>query len=122
MRELRDAFGVSASIPQRMKQFRAERIASLVADEAPAWLVSRTLMVLHVMPQSAFDTPQSVDLSYVLKNEAFIWPMRATGLSRKINFDGVLSFFPGIHLLGAGKQSRLVAGVNRGRGLLHRFI
>jgi len=46
-----------------MKQFRAERIASLVADEAPAWLVSRTLMVLHVMPQSAFDTPQSVDLS-----------------------------------------------------------
>jgi hypothetical protein len=83
-----------------MKQFRAERIASLVAGDAPAWLDSPTLMVLHAMPQGAFDAPQSVDLSYVLRNDILIWPLHATGLSKKINFDGVLSYFPGIHLPG----------------------
>lgn len=107
LREFRDLFGVSASIAQRMKQFRAERIASLVADEPPARLASRTLMVLHVMPQSAFDTPQSVDLSYVLRNDVLIWPMHATGFSKKINFDGVFSYFPGIHL--SGRQTEPVS-------------
>jgi len=58
--ELREAFGLSASIAARMKQFRAERMASLVNDNAPAPLSSRILMALHVMPQSAFDTPQSL--------------------------------------------------------------
>jgi hypothetical protein len=96
VRELREAFGLSASIAERMKKFRAERIASLVAGDAPAPLSSRRLMVLHVMPQSAFDSPQSIDLSFVMKNDVLIWPMHATGLSKKLNFDGVLSFFPGI--------------------------
>jgi hypothetical protein len=95
LRELRDLFGASASIAQRMKQFRAERIASLVAGDAPARLARHTLFVLHVMPQSAFDAPQSIDLRYAMRNDILIWPMHATGLSKKINFDGVLSYFPG---------------------------
>jgi hypothetical protein len=53
-------------------------------------------MALHVMPQSAFDTPQSIDLSFVMKNDVLIWPMHSTGLSKKLNFDGVLSYYPGI--------------------------
>jgi Schlafen, AlbA_2 len=95
LRELREVFGLSASIAARMKQFRADRIASLVADDTPARLSSRTLLVLHVMPQSAFDTPQSVDLSFLMKNSTLIWPMHDTGFSKKLNFDGVLSYFPG---------------------------
>ena len=105
--ELRDLFGGGALIAQRMKQFRADRIASLVADDGPARLASRTLMVLHVMPQSAFDSAQSIDLSYVLKNDLLMWPMHATGLSKKLNFDGVLSYFPGIYL--SGRQSEPVS-------------
>jgi hypothetical protein len=98
LRELREVFGLSASIAERMKQFRAERIASLATDNTPAPLLSRTLFVLHVMPQSAFDTPQSIDLSFLMKNNTLIWPMRDTGFSTKLNFDGVLSYFPGDHL------------------------
>jgi hypothetical protein len=95
LRDLREAFGLSASIAERMKKFRAERIASLVAGDFPAPLRSRTLMVLHLMPQSAFDTPQSIDLALLMKNEVLIWPMHDTGLSKKLNFDGVLSYYPG---------------------------
>jgi hypothetical protein len=98
LRELREAFGLSASIAERMKQFRADRIRSLVNDDTPVGLSSRTLFVLHVMPQSAFDTPQYVDLSFLMKNNTLIWPMRDTGFSKKLNFDGVLSYFPGDHL------------------------
>jgi hypothetical protein len=97
-RELRETFGLSASIAERMKQFRADRIRSLVNDDTPVGLSSRRLFVLHVMPQSAFDTPQYVDLSFLMKNNTLIWPMRDTGFSKKLNFDGVLSYFPGDHL------------------------
>ena len=97
-RELREAFGLSASIAERMKQFRADRIRSLVNDETPVGLSSHMLFVLHVMPQSAFDTPQYVDLSFLMKNNTLIWPMRNTGFSKKLNFDGVLSYFPGDYL------------------------
>jgi hypothetical protein len=99
VRELREAFGLSASIAERMKQFRAERIASLATDNTPAPLSRHTLFVLHVMPQSAFDTPQSIDVSFLMKNNTLISPMgHDTGLSKKLNFDGVLSYFPGDHL------------------------
>jgi hypothetical protein len=98
LRELREVFGLSASIAARMKQFRAERIASLATDNTPVPLSSRTLFVLHVMPQSAFDTPQSTDLCFLMKNNTLIWPMHDTGFSKKLNFDGVLSYFPGDHL------------------------
>ena len=98
LRELREVFGLSASIAARMKQFRAERIASLATDNTPAPLTKRTLFILHVMPQSAFDTPQSIDVSFLMKNNTLIWPMHDTGFSKKLNFDGVLSYFPGDHL------------------------
>jgi Schlafen, AlbA_2 len=113
LRELREAFGLSASIAARMKEFRAERIASLVNDNAPAPLSSRTLFVLHVMPQSAFDTPQSVDLSFLMKDDTLIWAMRDTGPSKKLNFDGVLSYFPGDHLPVQSKAVRAYVQVFR---------
>jgi Putative DNA-binding domain len=106
LRELREVFGLSASITERMKQFRADRISSLVTDNAPAPLSSRTLMVLHVMPQNAFDTPQSIDLSFLMKNDVLIWPMHDTGFSKKLNFDGVLSYWPGDHLQSQTKPIR----------------
>jgi hypothetical protein len=81
LRELREVFGLSISIAERMKQFRADRISSLVSDNAPAPLSSRTLMVLHVMPQSAFDAPQTIDLSFLMKNDVLFWPMHDTALS-----------------------------------------
>jgi hypothetical protein len=98
LRELREAFGLSASIAERMKQFRADRLSSLLSDNAPVQLWKRTLLVMHVMPQNAFDTPQSIDLSFVMKNNVLIWPMHDTGFSKKLNFDGVISYFPGDHL------------------------
>jgi hypothetical protein len=113
LRALREAFGLSASIGARLKQFRAERIAALATDNAPVPLSSRTLFVLHVMPQSAFDTPQSIDLSLLMKNDALIWPMHDTGFSKKLNFDGVLSYWPGDHLQSQTKPCRSYVQVFR---------
>src|SRR5438477_6737225 len=81
-----------------MKRFRSERIAGLLAKDAPVRLSPGPLLVMHLLPQRAFDRPQSVDLSYAMRNDVRMWPMHATGLSKKINFDGVTSYFPGIHI------------------------
>src|SRR5262249_3455513 len=113
LRELREAFGLSASIAARMKQFRAERIGSLVTGDTPVPMSSRTLFVLHVMPQSAFDTPPSVDVSFLMKNSTLIWPMHDTGFSKKLNFDGVVSYFPGDHTPVKTKEARVYTQVFR---------
>jgi hypothetical protein len=113
LRELREAFGLSASIAARMKEFRAERIASLATDNTPAPLSRGTLFVLHVMPQSAFDAPQSVDISFLMKGSAVIWAMRDTSLSKKLNFDGVISYFPADHLQHQTKAVRSYTQVFR---------
>jgi hypothetical protein len=98
LQELREAFGLSASIAARMKQFRAERIGSLATGDTPVPMSGRMLLVLHVMPQSAFDAPHSVDVSLLMENNTLIWPMHDTGFSKKLNFDGVVSYFPGEYL------------------------
>jgi hypothetical protein len=112
VRELREAFGLSASIADRMKKFRADRIASLLSDAACP-LSSRPFVVLHIMPQGAFDSAQSVDLALVMNRPGLIWPMRDAGFSTKLNFDGVLAYFPGDHLAQEAKSVRSYVQVFR---------
>jgi hypothetical protein len=54
----------------------------IVTDDIAAPLLRRTVLVLHVMPQSAFDTAQSIDLSFLMKSDTLIWPMHDTGFSK----------------------------------------
>ena len=73
--ELRDGFGAAQSVSDRMKRFRAERIATLVAGENPAAMAGRSLIVLHVMPLRSFDDPLSMDLRTVVSKQALLFPM-----------------------------------------------
>jgi hypothetical protein len=41
-----------------------------------------------------------------MKNNVLIWPMHDTGLSKKLNFDGVLLYWPGDHLQSQTKPVR----------------
>ncbi|MEO6871533.1 MAG: ATP-binding protein [Chthoniobacterales bacterium] len=98
VRELRESFGLAASLSERMQRFRADRIGSLFAGESPLPLPKRPLVVVHLMPQSAFDSPQYLDVSIVRKNDMWLWPMNVSGLTTRINFDGFITFSPGTHL------------------------
>ena len=96
-RELRDAFMLSAEISERMKAFRAERVAALVARNAPIMPASSELLVLHVLPLSAFDSPTTFDIAGVLKNDlALAHPLAVQthidSLTARYNFDGAIAY------------------------------
>jgi len=94
VRELREAFGLSESIAERMKQFRAERIAALVAGNVPTALEANALVVVHLLPVRAFDGPLLLDVRDVITKDALLWPIQGRGVTKKINFDGVLTYSP----------------------------
>jgi len=52
--EIRSAFAASEALPERIKRFREERLANIIADEAPVALQQRPVLVIHFVPISAF--------------------------------------------------------------------
>jgi hypothetical protein len=96
VRELREAFVLAESISDRMRRFRSSRIEVLTTGEGPAALAARSLIVLHVMPVQAFDQPSFIDIRSAMHKDSLLWPINATGLTKKLNFDGLLTYSPGL--------------------------
>ncbi|MBN1919928.1 MAG: ATP-binding protein [Anaerolineae bacterium] len=59
--ELRTAFTLSEQITDRIRDFRAQRIAAVAGDEAPLPLSDNGKSLLHLVPLSAFTNPHTVD-------------------------------------------------------------
>ncbi len=90
--EVRGSVLGSESLAERVRSFRAERLAVVAADQGPTPLNGKGVVVLHVLPLSAFDTPPpQVDLE---KAEREHWnllkPGALTGDAPRYNFDGLL--------------------------------
>lgn len=94
--ELRVAFNLSETISERIRSFRADRIAKILADEGPISLEPYAKIVLHVMPVGSFGRPQSYNIrkyyeeykkiNLLLKLNAF------TSSGRRYNFNGILAY------------------------------
>lgn len=98
IRDLREAFDSATSTNERMQRFRTQRIANLLAGETPAPLVDTSLVVLHILPVSAFDRAIKIDIGRIMENDykPLLWPMNAPGFDQRINFDGLLSYHPSL--------------------------
>ena len=98
--ELRTAFAMSETIPERIRGFRTDRIGRIESRETPAPLVQGACMVVHVVPLSAFRTTTAIDIAAL--NERHNW-MRHRGnpgaWHAQINLDGIVTYptFPRPH-------------------------
>lgn len=63
VREIRAAFALSESIPERIRRFRDERLARVVAGETPADIPSRAKFVMHVLPVAAVEAGTLVEVN-----------------------------------------------------------
>ena len=61
--ELRQAFNLSQSVTERIREFRTDRVRMLLADEGPFPTPSGVKLVFHIMPLSAFVDPPDLNLS-----------------------------------------------------------
>ncbi len=87
--EIRSAFALSETLPERIRRFRDERLARIVAGETPATLHDGAKVVLHLLPLSSLSHTNQVDVERVAAVK--LPPMYSSGWDWRFNFDGLLT-------------------------------
>lgn len=89
IQEIRGLFLGSQSLSEKIRNFRAERISNIIANETPVEVENVPKIVLHLIPLNAFDFESRLDLSIIKKPPR---PIYASGWGGRHNFDGYLSY------------------------------
>lgn len=92
--EIRSAFALSESLPERIRRFRDDRLARIIADETPVALGPRPKVVLHLLPLTALGLPAHHDLSRFEHRRDDLPPLAGGGISFRYNLDGVVTYIP----------------------------
>ena len=91
--EVRAAFAMSETVPERIRGFRTDRIGRIERRETPAPLVEGACMAVHVIPLSAFRTTTAIGIAEL--NERHNW-MRGRdnpgAWHANINLDGIVTY------------------------------
>lgn len=88
--ELRFAFLASEAQADRIRRFREERLARIVADDMPAQIRDKARLILHIVPLSGLGSLESPDIHLAEPQEL---PMLdRSGWNKRVNFDGVLIY------------------------------
>ena len=90
--EIRSAFSFSEELPNKIRRFRDERIARIIADETPVPLRPTGKIVLHLVPIDAFTSIRQIDLVSHYNILRGVTPLGATGHNSRYNIDGILNF------------------------------
>lgn len=93
--ELRIAFNLSESISERIRNFRADRIAKIIASETPVQLCDNPKIVIHLIPINSFSSAQSYDVNIIASNIALMPTIYSGGSSLRYNLDGILTYSRG---------------------------
>jgi hypothetical protein len=92
--ELRALFAFAPQLAERMRDFRLDRIARIVAGDVPVRLMDDCCLVLHVVPFSHFDLRPALSLPAVIDSPGRFPPMRMRSPNNwRVNFDGFLTLY-----------------------------
>jgi hypothetical protein len=99
--ELRNLFTAAPLLMDRIREFRIARGQAILTGNAPVTLMNRGILVLLVVPFSAFDFSTSVPIEAQSQDYHSFPPLGSRGAQGvRVNFDGVLK------LSNADKRSR----------------
>jgi Schlafen, AlbA_2 len=94
--ELRVLFASGATTIDRMRAFKAERLARIDAGEAIVSVVARPdRLVLHLIPLASLGLGALIDLAQAHALQESLRPIASMGYSPRINFEGFGTFFMG---------------------------
>lgn len=91
--EIRSAFALSEALPERIRRFRDERIARIIAGETPVPLSPDAKAILHVLPLSSFSLDSQIDPAAIYAQRGFLTPLSGGGNGR-YNIDGYITIDP----------------------------
>lgn len=88
VREIRQAFLGSELLQDRIRAFRNSRITAIIAEETPVRLLPDAKIVLHVIPYSAFDRINPIDLAAAYGERHGLKPIGGDIHLSRFNLDG----------------------------------
>jgi hypothetical protein len=88
--EIRNAFELSGTVIQRLQNFRAERLAKIVAGETPVDMPADPKLILQIVPLNSFRLNSYIDAT--LQNTILqrLQPIHAADFHRRHNLDGYI--------------------------------
>jgi hypothetical protein len=89
--EVRAAFVAGATLSDRIRLFRDERIGSAMADQLPMQLGEGGRVMLHLVPFAAFDPGIEIPLRYSADTRHLLEPIGGPSQDQSYNFDGLLA-------------------------------
>lgn len=89
--ELRNAFVISESASDKVKDFRRNRIEEISAAITPVSLAKGAKLIVHVVPLDAFALGNKLDIQRVVDEQDVLNIM---GYAYRHNFDGYLAYSP----------------------------
>jgi hypothetical protein len=90
--ELRSIFAVSGTIAERIRGFRADRVAKIAAGGAPVPLFPHGIFAMHLVPFSAFDAGPSFPIDKAVRESNRFPPIsKPVGADHTVTFDGLLT-------------------------------
>ncbi|RTL51778.1 MAG: ATP-binding protein [Bradyrhizobiaceae bacterium] len=92
--ELRSAFALRENVSERIRAFRADRLAKIAAEETPCRLLPSTSMVLHVVPIPSFGDRRLINVAEELSVRPVTLPvpLGSNGAGHGVNLDGVFLY------------------------------
>jgi hypothetical protein len=87
VQQLRRAFVENNSVAERIRGFRADRLASIIAGVTPVPMARGSKLVIHLLPFDAFFSEPQFDLRERLPTNLF-QPLTAGAWSDRLTFEG----------------------------------
>lgn len=93
--ELRSLFNLAANVVEKVRVFRAERLAMIQVNEGPVQLAegdgSEGRLILHLVPLSAFGHELSLNPQRIYEHRMSLQTITPTGFYPQYNLDGFIN-------------------------------
>ncbi len=90
--EIRSAFALSEQLPERIRRWRDDRIAKIIADETPLPVEPEPKLVLHLIPIASLSNEGWLAAQALQSHHTKLHPIGVGGWDNRINIDGLVTF------------------------------
>lgn len=90
--EIRSAFLAGTSFIEQAKIWRTERLNRLLSNQGSTPIEEGSKLVLHLIPLTAFEPQNYLDVKKLKEQNSNLWPFYTTGMNYRFNLDGFMTY------------------------------
>lgn len=90
--EIRSAFALSEQLPQRIRLWRDDRLATVIGGDAPVPMDEGGRLCIHLAPIASFAGHVEFSAAELDKQQVQFPPLGAGGWNHRVNLDGIVTF------------------------------